>query len=86
MRADTAGERCDDAAVLEVELRVADLGVGVIDRGLCGADLGRALVDVLGRSEIGTLERLGAIELAIGEREPRLRCRKLGVAWASLIS
>ena len=79
MRADAAGERRHDAAVLEVEPRVADLGVGVIDRGLRGADLGRALVDILGRAEIGTPERTGASELAVGEREARLRCRELGV-------
>ncbi len=79
MRADAARERCDDPAVLEVEPRVADLGVGVIDRGLCRADLRRALVDILGRAEIGALERSRTTELAVGEGEARLRCRELGV-------
>ncbi len=49
VRADAAAEGGDDAAVLDVELGVADLGPGVVDRGLSGAYIGGALVNAFGR-------------------------------------
>ena len=39
-RADTAGERRGDAGILKIELSVADLRLGVVDRGLCSVLLG----------------------------------------------
>ena len=66
-RADAAGEGCSDVPIFEVELGVADLGLGVVDGGLGGGLLGHALVDGLGGSEIAALQRLGADEFAAGE-------------------
>src|ERR1700724_1542892 len=72
-RADATGEGRGDAAIFDIELGVAYLGLGVVDRGLRAALLGSALVDGLGRSETGAQERLGATELDAGEREARRR-------------
>ena len=51
MRADAPGEGGRDAAMIEVELGVADLRLRIVHGGLRGAPLGRALIDVLRRSE-----------------------------------
>ncbi len=71
--ADATGEGRGDVTIFDVELGVANLGFGVVDRGLRGELLGHALVDRLGGSEIASLQRLGANELAVGESEAR-RC------------
>src|SRR5262249_11405647 len=67
MRADATGEGGRDAAMLEVELSVADLSLGIINGSLRGLQVGRALVDVLHRAEIGALQFLSAPKLALGE-------------------
>ena len=87
MRADAPGEGRGDAAMFEVELGVADLRLGVLDRGLRGALVGRALVDGLRRSERLCGEVLGAIELR-GRRAQaaRVAVSSCAFAWASLIS
>src|SRR5262249_3815629 len=79
MRADAPGEGRRDAAMLEVELRVADLRLGIVDGGLRGPQVGRALVDVLGRPEVAALQFLSAIELALSEREPGRSRLELGL-------
>jgi hypothetical protein len=47
MRADAPGKGGGDAAMLEVELSVADLSLGIIDGSLRGLLVGRASVDGL---------------------------------------
>ena len=79
MPADAPRERGHDAAMLDVELCVADLGFGIVDRSLSGSYIGRALVDVLRRSEIITLQRLSASEFTICQHEPCRRALKLCV-------
>ena len=59
MRADAPGEGRRDAAVIEVELGVADLRLRVVDGRLRGALVGRALIDVLRRSGRFRCERPG---------------------------
>ena len=59
-----------DAAMLEVELSVADLCLGIINGSLRGLQVGRALVDVLHRAEIGALQFLSAPKLVLGELKP----------------
>src|SRR3984893_17360599 len=44
-RADTAGERRGNAGILKIQLSVANLCLGVVDRGLCRGLLRGALVD-----------------------------------------
>src|SRR5215467_5279166 len=70
MRADASGEGGRDAAMIKVELGVADLSLGVIYGGLGGLQVGRALVDVLHRAEIGSLQFLSAPKLMFGELAP----------------
>ena len=77
-RADAAREGGGDVAIFEVELGVADLGLGVVDGGLGGGLLVHALVDGLGGSEIALLQRLGANELAGGKGKARGRGLELG--------
>ena len=72
-RADAACERRGDARVFKIELGIADLRLGIIDRGLRGVQFGRALFHRLGRREAAALERLGASQFAGGERKPRRR-------------
>ena len=55
MGADAPGERGGDAAMVKVELSVADLRLGIINGSLRSLQVGRALVDVLRRAEIGAL-------------------------------
>jgi len=70
MRADASGEGGGDAAMVEVELSVADLCLGIIDGSLRGLQVGRALVDGLHRAEIGALQFLSTPKLGLGELEP----------------
>jgi hypothetical protein len=79
MRADAPREGGRDTAMLNVELRVADLGFGVVDRSLSGSLIGRALVDVLRRNYVVTLQHLSASEFPIREHQPRGRVLKLCV-------
>src|SRR5262245_50224779 len=74
MRADAAGKGRRDAAMFEIELGVADLRLGVVDGGLLGALVGRALIDGLLGSERFGCEHLRTVELATGERESRACC------------
>ena len=62
-----------DAAVIEVELGVADLRLRVIHGCLRGAPVGQALVDGLRRSERFRGEVLCAVELALGKGKLRVR-------------
>src|SRR4029077_2168926 len=77
-RADATGEGRGDVTIFDVELGVADLGFGVVDRGLRGELLGHALVARLGGSETASFQHLGANELAVGESEARGRGPELG--------
>src|SRR5262249_3408260 len=52
MRADASGKGGHDAAMVEVELSVADLCLGIIDGSLRSLQVGRALVDGLHRPKI----------------------------------
>ena len=70
MRAVAPGEGRSDAAMFEIELGVADLGLCVVDSGLRTSFLGRALINGLFGAEGFRCEDLGAIEFTIGEREP----------------
>src|SRR5262249_4879626 len=79
MRADAPGEGRRDAAMLEIELGVADLSLGVVYGGLCGALFVRALVDGLLGSERFRRQYLSTIELATSEREPRACCLQQGI-------
>ena len=71
MRADATGEGGGDAAMLKVELSVANLSLGIVYGSLRGLQVGRALVDVLHRAEIGALQFPSAPKLTLGELEPR---------------
>ena len=51
MRADAAGEGCRDTAMIEIELGVANLSLRIVNSGLPGSLVGRALIDGLFRSE-----------------------------------
>ena len=77
MRADAPGEGRGDAAMLEIEVCVADLRLCVIDGGLRAALIGRALIYGLLRSESFGREHLGTIELAVGECKPSISCLEL---------
>jgi hypothetical protein len=55
--------------MLKVELSVADLSLGIIYGSLRGLQVGRALVNGLHRAEIGALQFLSAVKLALGEFE-----------------
>ena len=79
MRADAPREGGRDTAMLNVELRVADLGFGVVDRSLSGSQIGRALVDVLRRNYAVTLQHLSTTEFPIREHQPCGRVLKLCV-------
>jgi hypothetical protein len=70
MRADAPGKGGRDAAMVEVELSIADLCPGIINGSLCGLQVGRALVDVFRRAKIGALQLLSAPKLGLGELEP----------------
>src|SRR5262249_43937167 len=61
------------AAVIEVELRVADLRLRVIHGCLRGAAVGQALIERLRRSGRFRGEVLGAVELALGKGKLRVR-------------
>jgi hypothetical protein len=67
MLTDATGERRGDVAMIEVEPSIADLGLGIVHGGLRGSLFGRALVDVLRRAKIASLQGLSTIELALGE-------------------
>ena len=71
MRADATGEWGGDAAMVEVELSVADLSLGIINGSLRGLQVGRTLVNVLHRAEIGALQFPSPPKLTLGELEPR---------------
>ena len=71
MRADASSEGGCDAAMLEVELSVTDLSLGIINGSLRGLQVGRALVDVLHRAEIGARQFPSPPKLTLGELEPR---------------
>ena len=64
------GEGGRDPAMIEVELSVADLCLGIINGSPRGLEVGRALVDVLHRTEIGALQFLSAPKLRLGELKP----------------
>jgi hypothetical protein len=66
--------------VLEIELRVADLCLGVVHGGLCGLPVGGALVDGLFSTEGFSRQFLSTVEFAVGEREPRTCCLQLGIS------
>ena len=70
MRANAPGEGGGDAAMVKVELSVADLCLDIINGSLRGLQVGPALVDGLHRAEIGALQFLGAPKLGLGERQP----------------
>ena len=55
MSADLPGEGRRDTAMLEIELSVTNLSVGIVDGGLRGPLVCCALVDVLCRSGKGAL-------------------------------
>ena len=84
MRANAPGEGGHDAAVLEIELGVADLCLGVVHGGLCGLSVGGALVDGLFRTERFSRQLLSTVEFAVGEREPRACCLQLGIGLRQL--
>jgi hypothetical protein len=77
VRADAAGERRRDAAMLKVELCVANLRLAVVHVGLGRLPIGRPLIDVLHRAEIAPLQLLGAKELAVGQLQPCRRALQL---------
>ena len=79
MRADAPREGGRDAAVIEVELGVADLRLRVLHGRLRGAPLGQALIDALGRSGRFRNEVLGTVELAIGKCKSRARGLELRI-------
>ena len=70
MRADAPGKGGGDAAMVKVELSVADLCLGIIDGSLRGLQVGPALVDGLHRAEIGAFEFLSAPKLGLGKLKP----------------
>src|SRR6516162_10137084 len=66
MRADASGEGGGDAAMVKVELSVADLRLSIIDGSLRSLQVGRALVDGLHRPKIGALQYLSSPKLGLG--------------------
>src|SRR6516165_12403547 len=78
MGADASGEGGGDAAMVKVELSIADLCLGVINGSLRGLQVGRALVDILRRAKIGALQFPSAPKLGLGELEPCRRALELG--------
>src|SRR5262249_9928663 len=77
MGTDSSGEWRRDPAMLDIEPCVEDLRLRIVDGSLRGLLVGRALVDILCRSETGAPERLSAIELAPGEVESSGRVLQL---------
>src|SRR5215469_667649 len=78
MGADASGEGGGDAAMVKVELSVADLRLGIINGSPRRLQVGRALVDGLLRAEIVSLQFLSAPKLGLGELEPCRRALELG--------
>ena len=69
MRADAPGERGHDPAMLDVELGVADLRLGLVDGSLPRLLVGRALLDAFRRAGVALLQRLGTDEFTVGQLE-----------------
>src|SRR5215471_12105901 len=84
VRANAPSEGGHDAAVLKIELGVADLCLGVVHGGLCGLPVGGALVDGLFRTERFSRQLLSAMEFAIGERKPCTCCLQLCIGLRQL--
>src|SRR5215831_9401924 len=78
MGADASGEGGGDAAMVKVELSVADLRLGIINGSPRRLQVGRALVDGLLRAEIVSLQFLSTPKLRLGELEPCRRALELG--------
>jgi hypothetical protein len=84
MRANAPGKGRRDPAMFEIEFRVTDLRLSIVNGSLRTVLVGGALVDGLLRSKISELELLRTRELTLSEREPRVRRLQLGTGLCQL--
>ncbi len=87
MGADAAGKGRRDAGVIQIELRVANECLGVVDRRLGGAPVGRSLVGGFDATVACLLHRIGPESLAVREVKARTGAFELrrGLAQFDLI-
>src|SRR6267154_6179092 len=81
MRPNAAAERRRDAAVIEVELCIADSRFGLFDRSARRPLIGYALVNVFDRSSVALLQIFGTVKLPVSQFQSSRRNLKLGVCF-----
>ena len=79
MRAHAPCERRRNPAMVEVELCIADPGLGLFDRSARRPLIGYALVNVFDRSSVALLQIFGTVKLPVSQFQSSRRNLKLGV-------